>query len=65
MYGNDGAKGKVRKLLAEYHALKHRLDDDLRAGTGGAFVKRCMREGVFTSNAIAARMKRLGIDPLE
>lgn len=65
VYGNNRAKGKVRKLLAEYPALKHRLDDDLRAGTGGAFVKRCMREGVFTSNAIAARMKRLGIDPLK
>lgn len=61
VFGSVNAEGKVRKLLAEYPALKHRLDDDLRAGTGGAFVKRCMHEGVFSSNAIAARAKRLGI----
>ena len=55
--------GKVRKLLAEYPALKHRIDDDLLAGTGGSFARRGMEEEVVPSNVIADRMRYLGVDP--
>lgn len=63
VYGSVEAVGKVRKLLAEYPALKHRIDDDLLAGTGGSFARRCMEEEVVPSNVIADRMRYLGVDP--
>ena len=63
VFGSVELEGKVRKLLREYPVLKHRLDDDLHAGTGGTFVRRCIAEGVFSASEIAARAEKLGVVP--
>ena len=63
VFGSVELKDKVCKLLREYPALKHCVDDDLRAGMGGAFVRRCIAEGVFSSSEIAARAEKLGAVP--
>lgn len=55
------ACGAVRRSLRECPKLKHVLDDDLRAGEGAPFARRCLEEGVFGVDYLAARAKRLGV----
>ncbi len=54
---------QVCKSLVGYPVFKHRVDDDLRAGTGAPFVRRCMEEGVLSAEQVAQRIRELGIGP--
>ena len=53
----------VRQNLVGYPAFKHLVDDDLRAGAGAPFVRRCMDEGVLSPEQVAQRIRELGIAP--
>lgn len=57
----DGACSQVRKNLVGYPAFKHKVDDDLKAGKGAPFVRRCMDEGVLSAEQVAVRIRELGI----
>lgn len=57
----DEAVHQVRKSLVGYPAFKHLVDDDLRAGKGAPFVRRCMEEGVLSAEQVAQRIRELGI----
>ncbi len=57
------AEQQVRKSLVGYPAFKHMVDDDLRAGTGAPFVRRCIDEGVLSAKQVAQRIRELGIAP--
>ena len=59
----EEAVRQVRKNLVGYPAFKHLVDDDLRAGKGAPFVRRCMDEGILTDKQIAQRIRELGIAP--
>ena len=59
----EEAVRQVRKSLVGYPAFKHLVDDDLRAGKGAPFVRRCMDEGVLTAEQVAQRIRELGIGP--
>lgn len=59
----DEAMHQARKNLVGYPAFKHRVDDDLRAGKGAPFVRRCIEEGVISAEQVAQRIKELGIAP--
>ena len=52
------ACGKVRRMLATWVDLKHRIDDDIAHGKG-ELAKRCVAEGVFADVDIARRVKAL------
>lgn len=57
------AVSQVKKNLVGYPAFKHQVDDDLRAGKGAPFVRRCMEEGVLSAEQVAQRISELGIKP--
>lgn len=59
------AISQVRKNLVGYPAFKHKVDDDLRAGKGAPFVRRCMEEGVLSAEQVAQRISELDIRPKE
>lgn len=59
----EEAENQVRKNLVGYPAFKHKVDDDLRAGAGAPFVRRCMEEGVLSAEQVAQRISELGITP--
>lgn len=61
----EEAENQVRKNLVGYPAFKHKVDDDLRAGVGAPFVRRCMGEGVLSAEQVAQRISELGIKPKE
>lgn len=59
----EEAENQVRKNLVGYPTFKHKVDDDLRAGAGAPFVRRCMEEGVLSAEQVAQRISELGIMP--
>ncbi len=59
----DQAVKLVQKSLRGYPAFKHLVDEDLLAGKGAPFVRRCVEEGVLSAKDVAERIKALGIEP--
>ena len=59
----EEAMHQVRKNLVGYPAFKHRVDDDLRAGKGAPFVRRCIEENVLSAEQVMQRLRELGIAP--
>ena len=66
LYGRAPSRaqmGGVRKSIASWVELRHRVDADLKAGAGAPLARRCVEEGVYSEMRIAERMRALGITP--
>lgn len=59
--GEESGASRVRSCLRNYPAFKHKVDDELKAGKGAPFVRRCMDEGILSAERVAVRIRELGI----